>query len=121
MAKNKGGRPKGRASYRTDRVRNAIGKLIEDDFTLDEMKRLIKAIEIESGPKDAFNAYLQMADFVLPKLQRIEHTGKDGDNLSVEHILKGLNNTEIGKQSLPEPDNSDIIEANYETIMKDNA
>lgn len=110
MAKKKGGRPKGSIDGASRRVRWAIASLIDEDFTLAEMKRLINDIEVKNGPKAAFDCYVVLSDFVLPKLQRIEHTGKDGDSLSIEHVLSNLRAPSEAER-LPMPDNSDIIDA----------
>jgi len=106
----KRGRPKGSQNYKIERVRTAITRLFEDDFALEDIKSLIARIDSENGPKDAFNCYLQLADFVLPKLQRVEHTGKDGDSLSIEHVLNTLQTPDYTER-LPVPDNSGILEA----------
>jgi hypothetical protein len=97
---------------RTQIVRHAIGQLIEDDFTIEDIRRLIATIEREDGAKAAFSCYMQLADFVLPKLQRIEHTGKNGDKLTLEHVLKSIESAPHYER-LPEP-NSDIIDIKKE-------
>ena len=111
MAKNKVGRPKGSIAKVSQRARTAIAKIIDTDFTDKDIRRLIAAIEVENGPKSAFDCYITMMDYILPKLQRVEHTGKDGSELSIEHVLNTLQ-APGHFTPLPIPDNSDIIDGN---------
>lgn len=110
MTKNKGGRPKGRKNHIDTKTREVIRGLFEHKFTPAEVTRLIDAVEREEGPKKAFDCYVALADFVLPKLARVEHTGKDGDKLSIEHVLNTLQAPDHHMTQLPEPDNSDVID-----------
>ena len=61
-----------------------------NELTAKEVSKLIAEIRKEEGAKAAMNAYVMLLEYVLPKLQRIEHTGKDGDALSVEHVLRQI-------------------------------
>lgn len=108
MAK-KVGRPKGSIAKVSQRARTAIANIIDTDFTDKDIRRLIADIERENGPKQAFDCYITMMDYILPKLQRVEHTGKDGDSLSIEHVLNTLQ-APSHHERLPVPDNSDIID-----------
>jgi len=111
MTKGKAGRPKGSATKVTEKTRQTIRGLFETKFTPKEVTRLIAAIEVENGPKAAFDCYMALADFVLPKLSRVEHTGKDGSELSIEHVLNTLQ-APGHFTPLPIPDDSDIIDGN---------
>lgn len=107
----KRGRPKGSKNHIDQRLRSTISRVFEENFTQKEIQRLIGKIEQEeNGAKKAFDCYVALADFVLPKLQRVEHTGKDGDALSIEHVLNTLDAPEHHKARLPEPGSSDIID-----------
>lgn len=108
------GRPKGSIAKVSQRARTAIANIIDTDFTDKDIRRLIAEIERENGPKQAFDCYITMMDYILPKLQRVEHTGKDGDSLSIEHVLNTLQAPNYTER-LPVPDNSDILEADYVT------
>ena len=110
MAKRKVGRPKGSIDIISRRARTAIANIIDTDFTDKDIRRLLADIERENGPKQAFDCYMVMMDYILPKLQRIEHTGKDGEGLSIEHVLNTLQ-PPAHPERLPVPDNSDIIDA----------
>lgn len=107
-------RPKGSKNNVSQKARTTISRFIEKGFTANELDRLVQKIERDEGASKAFNCYVQLIDYVLPKLARVEHTGKDGDQLSVEHVLKTLQHSQTF-QPLPEPDNSDILEADIIT------
>ena len=122
MAGNKKGRPKGVIEASSRRVRSAIASLIDQDFTLDEIRRLIDKVEKEEGAKKAFDCYVVLSDFVLPRLQRVEHTGADGEKLSISHVLASLHPPDpsrerlTAQENLSKPENRDIIDV--ETIKQ---
>ena len=122
VKKNKGGRPKGSTGnrYRTDRVRAAIGQLMVTDFTLSDIRRLISDIEEQEGAKGAFDCYMKLAKFCLPELARIEHTGKDGDTLTIAHALKDMPSPKIaGGDKLAVSDESGVVEVDYSVVLGD--
>ena len=100
----RGGSRKGVAHKATQRTRTAIASLIDQDFTLKDMQRLIAKVEKQEGAKAAFQCYTQLLDFTLPKLARVEHTGKDGEELSLKHILDNIGDTGSQRDTLPMPD-----------------
>jgi hypothetical protein len=100
----RGGSIKGSANKATTRTRTAIASLIDQDFTLKDMQRLIAKVEQQEGAKAAFQCYTQLLDFTLPKLARVEHTGKDGEELSLKHILDNIGDTSTQRDTLPMPD-----------------
>ena len=71
-----------------DKARFAIASVIDGKLTADELGRLMDKIEKEDGASAVIKAYVQLMDYVVPKLSRIEHAGHDGGELSVGHILK---------------------------------
>lgn len=43
----------------------------------------------DEGPKAAFECFTDLLEYHVPKLGRIEHTGKDGEPLSVQIVRYG--------------------------------
>lgn len=74
------GRKKGVPNKNTQAIRDAYQKLIEDN--LPNYKKWLSEIAADD-PVKAINLLTGMAEFVLPKLQRSEHTGADGSPLDV--------------------------------------
>ena len=110
------GSRKGIQNRVSTKARSAIASLIDGEFTQKEIMRLINKVERDEGAKAAFACYVQLLDFVLPKLARIEHTGKDGDQIKIEHILNTLTND---KAMLPSLESDDVIEGQYEAVMRE--
>ena len=88
-----------------EKVRTTISSVVTGKLTAKELDRLIKKAESQEGAKAALQVYVQLLDFVLPKLQRVEHTGKDGDSLKIEHILNDLSTDKNSMLPMPEDDN----------------
>lgn len=112
-----GGSRKGSLNKATQRTRSAIACLIDQDFTLAHMQRLIAKVEREDGAKAAFQCYTALLDFTLPKLARVEHTGKDGEELSLKHILDNIGDTGSQRDTLPMPD---VLEVEAFDVELDN-
>ena len=112
----KAGRPKGSKNHVAEHARKTIASVMRKNFTAEKMEKLINKIETEEGAKQAFACYMAMAEYTLPKLARVEHTGKDGSELSIEHVLNGLTKSPSATL-LPEPDKSDVLDGNYEILM----
>lgn len=90
--KKVGGRKKGTPDKTTQIAREAIATFV-DKNTL-RLERLLDKIEtgvpvideegnieryaIEPDPKGAFDAITKVMEYHLPKIARVEHTGKDG-------------------------------------------
>jgi len=68
-----GGRKKGTANKTTKQIRESIQKFIS--MNSDEFAQWLKDIP---DRKERFDVVCKLAEYVLPKLQRTEHTGEDG-------------------------------------------
>ena len=75
---NMKGRPKGSKNKNTQQIREAYQRLTEDN--LENMSIWIQQIAADS-PEKAFKLMLEMSEFVLPKISRMELTSKDGEDL----------------------------------------
>lgn len=75
---NRGGRPKGTPNKATAEAREAFKKLL--DKNTPQMQKWLDQVAMED-PAKAMDLVLKLAEYVLPKLQRQELTGKDGDDL----------------------------------------
>ena len=75
---NRNGRPVGSKNRNTSLIREAYQNLTE--MNLENMSLWIQQIGAED-PAKAFDLMLKMSEFVLPKLNRTELTGQDGDDL----------------------------------------
>lgn len=74
---NPGGRPKGIGNKSTEKLREAVKKLLEDNINniVDDLKEL--------DPKQRLDTWVKLLEFALPKLQRVESTNTiDLSNLS---------------------------------------
>ena len=72
------GRPKGAVNKSTKAAREAIAAFV--DANAEKLQDWLDLIAKES-PKDAFNAFLALVEYHVPKLARVEHTGKDGEDM----------------------------------------
>lgn len=77
------GRRKGSANKNTQSIRDAFQKLLEDN--LPNYAKWLEQIA-EENPEKAIRLLNDMSEYILPKLQRTEHSGVDGD--PIEQILK---------------------------------
>ena len=75
---NRNGRPKGIPNKNTNEVRKAYQNLVE--MNLENMSTWIQQVAAES-PEKAFDLMIKLSEFVLPKLQRTELTGQNGEDL----------------------------------------
>ena len=119
---NVGGRPKGAVNKSTANAREAIAAFVDDnthrlESWLDQIAEGIPVRDAVSGepvynsdgsvkwlvepsPKEAFNAMQSVVEYHIPKLARVEQTGKDGGpithaNLVANLDLKGLSDGEL--------------------------
>lgn len=79
MAKFGEGQPRnpgGQASPHTKRARMAIAKLIDDNA--EKLQSWLDQIAEQDGPKAAWNCFVDVIEYNLPKLARTEHTGENG-------------------------------------------
>lgn len=72
----RGGRPKGVGNKVTAHAREAIARFV--DGNAEKCQEWLDDIAKLDGPRAAFNCYLQLVEFHVPKLARTELTGKDG-------------------------------------------
>jgi hypothetical protein len=74
---NPKGRPKGSPNRSTALAREAIAKFVDgNSHKLQEWLDEIATNE-KLGPKVAFDCFMQVAEYHVPKLARTEHTGSD--------------------------------------------
>lgn len=86
MAKGRktGGRRAGVPNKVTADVRAAVGELVRRNFSKVESWLL----EIED-PAKRVGLFLDLCEYHIPKLGRVEHTGKDGEALTVQIVRYG--------------------------------
>ena len=75
---NPNGRPVGSKNKATQKIRVAYQKLTEEN--LENMTVWLNQIAADN-PKEAMEMMLKLSEYVLPKLQRQEITGADGEDL----------------------------------------
>jgi len=75
---NPGGRPKGASNKVTRDIRSAYQQLVE--FNLENMSTWLAHIAADN-PEKAFELMIKLSEYVIPKMQRTEVTGKDGKDL----------------------------------------
>tara|TARA_R110000772_G_scaffold66166_2_gene147519 strand:+ start:234 stop:575 length:342 start_codon:yes stop_codon:yes gene_type:complete len=75
---NRNGRPAGSKNKSTKHIREAYQKLTEDNLT--NMSIWIAQIAAED-PAKAMDTMIKLSEYILPKLQRTEMTGNDGEDL----------------------------------------
>lgn len=73
---NPAGRPKGTPNKITERIRETIHAALDE--TSAEVCGWLRALG-KDDPKAALQVYAALAEFVLPKLSRIDGKGTDGD------------------------------------------
>jgi hypothetical protein len=77
---NPNGRKKGVPNKSTTQAREAIAKLVDKNSV--NMMRWLEEIAADN-PKDAFDCMIKVMEYHLPKIARVEHTGKDGE--AIDH------------------------------------
>lgn len=70
---NPNGRPKGVANKATTQAREAIAAFVEGN--IERLNMWLDQIAAES-PKDAFNCFMDVVEYHIPKLQRTEMHGE---------------------------------------------
>ena len=75
---NPNGRPKGSKNKNTEAIRQAYQKLTEDN--LENMSLWLTDIAGDD-PAKAMDLMLKLSEYIIPKLQRQEITGTDGEDL----------------------------------------
>lgn len=74
---NRAGRPKGVPNKSTAMAREAIARFV--DGNSHKLQEWLEAIadDPKYGPKHAFDCFMQVAEYHVPKLARTEHTGSE--------------------------------------------
>lgn len=80
------GRPKGSISDKTKIGHTAIRLFV--DSHADRLSGWLDAIAA-TNPIEAFKAYMSVVEYAIPKLQRQEITGKDGERLQI-NVVTGV-------------------------------
>jgi hypothetical protein len=80
--RNLGGRPKGVPNKTTILAREAIARFV--DGNAHRLEGWLEEIAREEGAKTAFNCFMDVVEYHVPKLQRTELTGKDGGAIEVK-------------------------------------
>lgn len=78
-----GGRPKGAISKTTADARAAIAQFVEGN--VDRLNGWLDAIAAKD-PSRAFDSFMSVVEYHVPKLARNEHTGKDGKDLNLGNV-----------------------------------
>ena len=77
--KGQSGNPGGQNSPRTNRARMAIANFV--DQNADKLQVWLDDIALKDGSKAAFQCFIDVVEYNIPKLARTELTGKDGGSL----------------------------------------
>jgi hypothetical protein len=87
---NPKGRPKGSPNKSTALAREAIAKFV--DSNADKLQQWLDEIAMNEklGPKVAFDCFMQVAEYHVPKLARTEHTSPQDEPVKVIHEHKFL-------------------------------
>ena len=80
--KTGGGSRKGSPNKATAAAREAIAAFV--DGNADRLQGWLDEIHAEKGAEAAFSCFSSLLEYHVPKLQRTELTGKDGNNITVE-------------------------------------
>jgi len=75
---NPSGRPKGTGNKTTEEIRAAFRDLTEAN--IDKVQGWLDQVAAED-PNSALDKFLKLAEYVLPKLARVETTHEAGENL----------------------------------------
>ena len=76
-----GGRPPGAVNKTTANAREAIALFVEGN--VERLNGWLDDIA-KNSPKDAFNCFMDVVEYHVPKLNKTEHTGKNGKDLIPE-------------------------------------
>ena len=86
---NPKGRGKGVPNRATGNAREAIAKFV--DHNSHRLVGWLDRVAVDN-PLAAFNCYMSVVEYHIPKLQRQEITGKDGERLQL-NVVTGVNLT----------------------------
>lgn len=77
------GRPAGTPNKATTQAREAIARFV--DGNVERLNGWLDAIADEN-PKDAFNCFMSVVDYHIPRLARSEHTGLNGGPIETRNL-----------------------------------
>lgn len=81
---NPAGRPAGIPNRSTTMAREAIARFVDDNS--EKLQSWLEQIA-EENPQAAFECFMKVVEYHVPKLNRTEVTGKDGDPMKMEHSM----------------------------------
>jgi hypothetical protein len=84
--KKAGGRTVGTPNKSTAKAREAIAEFV--DGNAHQLQSWLEQIAIDEkyGPKVAFDCFMSVAEYHVPKLARQEHVGADGGALTIQIV-----------------------------------
>jgi hypothetical protein len=74
-------RPKGSPNKATAAAREAIARFVDDNAS--KLQKWLDEIAEKDGPRAAYQCFMDVVEYHVPKLARTEITGKDGKDLSI--------------------------------------
>jgi len=80
------GRPKGVPNKSTTKAREAIAAFVDGNAHLLQTWLEQIAVDDRYGPKTAFECFMAVAEYHVPKLARQEHVGADGGALTIQIV-----------------------------------
>lgn len=83
VSNNPNGRKRGVPNKATQNAREAIASFVEGN--VDRLNNWLDSIAVDS-PKDAFNCFMSVVEYHIPKLQRQEVTGLDGGPVLTQDV-----------------------------------
>jgi len=86
------GRKKGQINKKTLRFKSAMNNLLE--MNAENMNKWLEQVA-RDDPKGALDCIFKMAEYIYPKISRIEHTGEDGGALTIEHMIQSLQSNPV--------------------------
>ena len=82
------GRPKGTANKATTNARVAIAALVEGNIY--RLNDWLEQIAQQDGPKAAWQCFMDVVEYHIPKLARTELTTPDGKPLQVQQVERRI-------------------------------
>lgn len=89
--KGNSGRPKGAKNKKTAENRERVNKVISHLY-----ENYLMADLEEIGSSERVKTLIALMEYSLPKLQRIAHTGEDGERLNIQIKVVDDNNSKNG-------------------------
>lgn len=104
---NPNGRPKGSQNRATREAREAIAMFVEGN--VERLQEWLDKIA-KDNPMAAFDRFMAVVEYHIPKLARSELTGVNGGDIKIQHTSEGdldIINRALGKLGGQTHDNSD--------------